>query len=134
MFPTGHAARLYRQTTVLQAPLPSDCGRSATSQGLTHEYGHRDRLESRVAGLEATTEQLNTRLGRVENEIQVLREEITGFRSEMRDNHESLRGEMSDLRSEMGTGMDALRDSFRNWAIFAVVAIGTLMTLFQFVM
>jgi hypothetical protein len=32
-----------------------------------------DRLESRVAGLEATTDQLDTRLGRVESEIQALR-------------------------------------------------------------
>lgn len=64
-----------------------------------------DRLESRVASLEATTEQLNERMGRIEDELR-------------------------DLRTEM----NALRDSVRNWAVFTVIALGTLLTVFQFLL
>lgn len=62
-----------------------------------------DALESRIAALEATTAQMNERLGRVEDEIR------------------ELRSEMNDLR-----------DSVRNWAVFTVLALGTLLTIFQF--
>lgn len=69
-----------------------------------------DRLESRVRGLEATTDQLNERIGELNTRIGRLEDR------------------MDDLQSEM----NALRDSVRNWAVFTVLAIGTLLTLFQF--
>lgn len=70
-----------------------------------------DRLESRVAALEATTDQLNERMGALEDRM----------------------GRLEDRMADLETEMNKLRDSFRNWAVFTVLALGALITLFQFV-
>ena len=66
-------------------------------------------IEERMARLEGSYEQINLRLGRLEEEVISLRSEINALRSEMRSDMNTLRSDMNALRSEIRSDMNTLR-------------------------
>jgi hypothetical protein len=59
-----------------------------------------------------TDERLDDKMGGIDSTFEMLRDEMQGFRTEMRDDMRGLREEMQGLRSDLSAEMRDLRSDF----------------------
>jgi len=82
------------------------------------------RLEERMARLEGVIEGMQTRLGRLEQEVgelrRELREEIGELRGEIGELRRELRGEIGELRREIGELRQMVHTNFR-WTMGVII-------------
>lgn len=85
-------------------------------------------IEARVASIESSVEQINTRLGRLESEV-------TGLRSDTSSEIQQLRSETSEdlqqMRTETREEFRQLRTELRRWIIVLFAGLSLVFTLLQ---
>lgn len=88
-------------------------------------------IEARVASIESSVEQINTRLGRLESEV-------TGLRSDTNSEMQQLRSGTSEdiqqLRSETREEFRQLRTELRRWIIVLFTGLSLVFALLQYVL